>query len=330
MQMKLEISDGKVVWVKNDGSVSLKPVSSRLILAFFNFPLPIYSQSIKILSGDPMKDNIVFVKEATNNKFGRFLLCKLTDEVVSINLSNQGYVDDVLLNCQIMNSAIRNYIEVLQDNERISVNLKALSEIKGLAVWINQFFSGYWCKESGEFYDLPSEWDIYPKGDSAVTTKIRKGPHWIILSKLGKYSKTIGTAAPRKNIQKAFDELGGETGFQKRLQGKVGGVKKREGLKNERLKAAILVIFPKIPEADVQNIMSRATSLGAVGNAAWLYFVKAELMDIYFKNAAYLAVQAHIRHNYTAYDFMLADGQDREEARKIIRGDIEQVISSWK
>ena len=43
-----------------------------------------------------------------------------------------------------------------------------------------------------------------------------------------------------------------------------------------------------------------------------------------------LAVVAHVRHRETAYDEMLADGEDRQEARALVRGEVEAVLERWR
>ena len=42
-----------------------------------------------------------------------------------------------------------------------------------------------------------------------------------------------------------------------------------------------------------------------------------------------LAVIAHIRHAETSYDQLLADGYDRQDARVLVAGDIDQVLERW-
>ena len=42
-----------------------------------------------------------------------------------------------------------------------------------------------------------------------------------------------------------------------------------------------------------------------------------------------LAVWAHIRHQYTEYDMMLADGWSRENARNAVVAEVESILVSW-
>jgi hypothetical protein len=43
-----------------------------------------------------------------------------------------------------------------------------------------------------------------------------------------------------------------------------------------------------------------------------------------------LAVVAHIRHSETEYDELLAQGWDREDARRRVQGEIDRVLIRWE
>ena len=43
-----------------------------------------------------------------------------------------------------------------------------------------------------------------------------------------------------------------------------------------------------------------------------------------------LAVIAHIRHEHTRYDELLMKYGDRQQAREMVRGDIEQLLMRWE
>jgi hypothetical protein len=45
---------------------------------------------------------------------------------------------------------------------------------------------------------------------------------------------------------------------------------------------------------------------------------------------ARLAVEAHIRHNHTPYEVMLARGVDRELARRIVREAVQRIREAWE
>lgn len=46
--------------------------------------------------------------------------------------------------------------------------------------------------------------------------------------------------------------------------------------------------------------------------------------------AVRLAVMAHIRHAETRYDTLLAEGWDRFEARGEVRGEVSDVLETWR
>lgn len=43
-----------------------------------------------------------------------------------------------------------------------------------------------------------------------------------------------------------------------------------------------------------------------------------------------LAVQAHIRHEYTNYDKLMMSGLERFEAREAVRGEVEYILNQWQ
>jgi len=75
--MKLEIRENKVVWVKQDGSTSIKPVGAIDILDTSGFFISSIissktglhkGESVEILSGSPPKDNLVLVAKMKDKK----------------------------------------------------------------------------------------------------------------------------------------------------------------------------------------------------------------------------------------------------------------------
>jgi hypothetical protein len=43
-----------------------------------------------------------------------------------------------------------------------------------------------------------------------------------------------------------------------------------------------------------------------------------------------LAVQAHIRHEYTNYDELLMTGWERFEARMVVQRTVEEILDQWR
>ena len=46
--------------------------------------------------------------------------------------------------------------------------------------------------------------------------------------------------------------------------------------------------------------------------------------------ALWLATIAHIRHQHTSYDSLLAEGYDRDSARFFVVDEINQVLTTWR
>jgi hypothetical protein len=88
----------------------------------------------------------------------------------------------------------------------------------------------------------------------------------------------------------------------------------------ERIRA----LFPQCPPGREQTIAEHACEKysGRVGRSA-----SAKALD---EAAITLAVIAHIRHTETEYDTLLAQGYDRFDARQMVRGQIEDILQSWK
>jgi hypothetical protein len=45
--------------------------------------------------------------------------------------------------------------------------------------------------------------------------------------------------------------------------------------------------------------------------------------------AVRMAAAAHVRHRETAYDELLASGEERQDARSLVRAEVEAVLERW-
>jgi hypothetical protein len=83
-------------------------------------------------------------------------------------------------------------------------------------------------------------------------------------------------------------------------------------------------LYPGCPEGRENEIAEHACLKysGRVGRSAAAKDLEPE--------AIRLAVIAHIRHAETRYDQLLADGYDRQDARALLAGDINQVMERWE
>lgn len=88
-----------------------------------------------------------------------------------------------------------------------------------------------------------------------------------------------------------------------------------------QVRAAILELFPRIPEVDLAEIVNRAWAEGSsrVGNAS----------DLGLPRRVQLATIARIRHTYTDYDRLLK-AFEWKEARATVEGDCLQKLIEWR
>ena len=83
-------------------------------------------------------------------------------------------------------------------------------------------------------------------------------------------------------------------------------------------------LFPQCPAKSEVEIAEHACLKysGRVGRCA-----RAKNLD---KEAIRLAVVAHIRHEYTSYDTLLAKGHERWDARDKVKNEVQQELTKWK
>lgn len=83
-------------------------------------------------------------------------------------------------------------------------------------------------------------------------------------------------------------------------------------------------LFPNLPAGREQEIAEHACQKysGRVGRSA-----NAKSLG---EKAVLLAVTAHIRHRETGYDELLAQGEDRHDARIMVRKEIDRVLEQWR
>ena len=91
-----------------------------------------------------------------------------------------------------------------------------------------------------------------------------------------------------------------------------------------RFAARIRQLYPGCPPDRPEQIASHACQKysGRIGRSA-----AAECLD---DEAVQLAVVAHVRHDETHYDELLARGVERRDARDLVREDVDRVLSRWR
>lgn len=171
--------------------------------------------------------------------------------------------------------------------------------------------------------------EFLPRGNTAVTR--RAGKHSKLKAIVLKWSRRRkryerqGILAEAEAIDRAERECEADAPERQRRQ-------EREAQRREKLDtvfidqfaAAVRKMFPGCPAGDEKQIAGHACEKhsGRVGRSA----AAKELDD----RAVRLAVIAHIRHVHTKYDDYLLRGIGRDEARDMIRREIDRVLERWE
>lgn len=79
---------------------------------------------------------------------------------------------------------------------------------------------------------------------------------------------------------------------------------------------AVLALAPDIPVKDLAEVASHALHTLAFRHAAP-------------ETAAWLSLVSYVRHNFTSYDAMLADGYERDSARHFCLEETNKVLRGW-
>ena len=100
--------------------------------------------------------------------------------------------------------------------------------------------------------------------------------------------------------------------------------RKLDEVYKDRFAGEILKLFPGCPSEEAREIASHACEKhsGRVGRSAAAKDFEPEAIT--------LAVRARIRHRYTPYDELLAQGLSVAEARQEIRDELERVCGEWR
>lgn len=88
------------------------------------------------------------------------------------------------------------------------------------------------------------------------------------------------------------------------------------GTRRQRdIRRSLRGLAPLIPFSDAEAVATRA--------------VGGSLRTLPPSIAAWLALTSHIRHRYTEYDALLAEGYERDAARFFVAGSTDDVLSEW-
>jgi hypothetical protein len=168
-----------------------------------------------------------------------------------------------------------------------------------------------------------------PTGDAALTRRARK--HSVLSAVVLKFSRARG----RYERQGLLVEENALTQAETECLADAEARERRSARQRERYAELdrqyveqfgkrIRELFPACPrgrEAQIAEHACRKYS-GRVGRSA-----AARSFD---EAAVLLAVKAHIRHRETDYDQLLAQGDNRGEARARVKHEVEQLLSRWQ
>ncbi len=179
-----------------------------------------------------------------------------------------------------------------------------------------------------ECADLDHLWFL-PRGDAALTRRARKYSTLsaVVLewSRTRKRYERQGLLVEEQAIDRAEEECLADADLRARRREREAARRAEldEQYVNEFAKL-IRELYPGCPEGREQVIAEHACRKysGRVGRSA-----AAKVFD---EDAIHLAVTAHIRHNETDYDRILAQSFDRHYARAEVRDDVEEVLLKWQ
>jgi len=86
--------------------------------------------------------------------------------------------------------------------------------------------------------------------------------------------------------------------------------------KRSDIEAALSRLAPKIPPHEFTAVVDHAMDSAGLKPAA-------------AETAAWLALVAYVRHVFTEYDALLADGYDQDSARFFVAGEMDEILAGW-
>jgi hypothetical protein len=168
-----------------------------------------------------------------------------------------------------------------------------------------------------------------PSGDAAVTRRARKHSRLaaVVLkwSRARKRYERQGMLVEEQALERAEAECLNDAEARARRRDRAAA--RRAELDAEfvaRFADRVAQMFPGCPPGRPERIAARACQKysGRVGRSA-----AAKRLD---EDAVQLAVAAHVRHEETAYDELLARGVERWEARDRLREDVDCILARWR
>lgn len=165
---------------------------------------------------------------------------------------------------------------------------------------------------------MPKGYRLVPKGDVYITKNCRKKTHeagktlYVVVDRK---NKPIGLGCPSHIYHAVMNE------HRATAAQRAEAVRKRDTAIEETFEDAVLKVFPRIPKAEVPQIVKHALKKHSrrVGRTS----------TVALHDRVKLAVRAHIRHVHTDYDALLQQGVSRPVAREKIWDRLNEVARQW-
>lgn len=176
--------------------------------------------------------------------------------------------------------------------------------------------------------DLDHLWFL-PSGDTAMTRRASK--HSTLRAVVVRFSRSRGryerqgVLVEQDALERAERECLDDAESRRRSRERAA---ERRAAVDQAYVAAfagrVAELYPRCPPAEAQAIASHACAVGSgrIGRTAGAKELEAQAVE--------LAVRAHVRHEHTGYDELLARGVDRADARARVRDAVEKVLARWQ
>ena len=168
-----------------------------------------------------------------------------------------------------------------------------------------------------------------PRGDTALTRRARKhstlSPVVLRFSRPRKRYERQGVLVEEEALARAEQECLADAEARKLARARAA--ERRERLDERYVRGfaqQVRKLFPGCPTSENDAIAEHACLKysGRIGRSH-----AARQFDA---TAIELAVQAHVRHRYTDYDQLLAEGMDRGEARSAVWATVQGILDNWR
>jgi hypothetical protein len=220
--MELCKLNGKLVWLKKDGTVSLVEVKDITKIKYYGYQ---WEKGIFINSviGEPELKKIILIRYYYRCRNGYMLLSAKGEKVFveddelycAIDIVKNPPVDEQTLPQTLSERSGKSLSEITK--RALTVDISAIANQKGLVVYVRQNSDSIYIPEYGLIDNLPKGWGFLRSGDAKLTRAIRKEFYWICNIIEDDYNKSIGTFAPIETIRKAYDLLGSNDGALERF-----------------------------------------------------------------------------------------------------------------